>query len=208
MSKASIFTTFLSAIMIVVLAEVLLHDYLSSPEAAKEVSVNVMETDESAPTQVPIEQVPPATEPEAGVLPFIDFELLTQAGSTGLTLQRIPFSGILFKSIDLRDLKSIPAVSQNLLHQNKTKVAVFTELHGESGAVAHEIYSLIKDNGDALLEASMNETNDFGDGSFYLNFRENSSEAFLVVKKGGCVYALTYEKSFHPFVEIIMQLIP
>jgi hypothetical protein len=202
MSKASIFTTFLSAIMIIVLAEVLAHDYFSSPGTAEDVSANVAEADQQQ------ESALPAPESEIEITPVIDFELFTEAGSTGLTLQRIPFSGILFKAIDLRDFNSIPIVNQNVLHQNKQKVAVFSELHGGSSAVADEIYSLILEKGDSLLEASANETNDFGDGSFYLNFTDKPNDAFLVVKKGGNVYALTYEKSFHPFVTTIVQLLP
>lgn len=202
MSKASIFTTFLSAIMIIVLAEVLAHDYLSAPGAVEDVSANVIEADEQE------EPAPAEPEVEVEITPIINFEMFTEAGSTGLTLQRIPFSGILFKSIDLRDLNSIPVVSQNVLHQNKQKIAVFSEIHGDSEAVADEVYALILDKGDSLLEASANETNDYGDGSFYLNFTDKPDDAFLVVKKGSNVYALTYEKSFHPFVETIVQLIP
>ncbi|MFC1747803.1 hypothetical protein ACFL2V_03265 [Pseudomonadota bacterium] len=201
MSKFSIFTSFISAILIIVVAEVLVHDYLNYSDISENVSASVVNAQTSTPDI-------PEPEPEEDLDPIITYEMLSGAGHSGLSLQRVPFNGILFKTIDLRDLDTIPVVSQNLLEQNQKKLGILNEIRSESEPLAEEIYSLLKDKGSLLLDAGINVTDDMGDSSFFINFNDDPGSTFLVVKKGNNVYALTYEKSFHPLLETVVQLLP
>ncbi|MCA9373837.1 hypothetical protein KC725_01615 [Candidatus Peregrinibacteria bacterium] len=134
----------------------------------------------------------------------ISFGLIGLSGFQNVTLQRVPFNGILFERVDLRDFQSVEVVQQNLLQDNKEKIALFYEFHGDSDLLANEIYIYIKDKARNGLNVGINETNDYGDGSFYVNYTDIPDRAFLVVKTRESVYALTYEKRLHSFIESLL----
>lgn len=135
----------------------------------------------------------------------ISFGLIGLSGFQNVTLQRVPFSGILFERIDLRDFQSVPVVQQNLLQNNKERIAMMYEFHGDNELLANEVYLYIKEKARAGLNVGVNETDDYGDGSFYVNYTDISGSAFLVVKIRESVYALTYEKGLHSFMESLIR---
>ena len=198
MSKFSIFTSFLSVIIVVILAELLVNEYIAYPEIEKEAKTSIL----TETIEVPKETV------EDLLSPNITFDMLGQAGSTGITLQRVPFNGSLFESIDLREFKSVPVIKQNFLQNNRLKMGAFYEFRGNSKSIANEVYALLKEKSAGNIGASVNETNDYGDSAFYINYLDNSDTAFLVVKLGDNVYALTYKKPFHALIENIIKLLP
>jgi hypothetical protein len=137
----------------------------------------------------------------------IAFDMVGRAGFKNVTLQRIPFSGIMFERIDLRDFKSVPVVKQNLLQNNKTVIATFYEFHAKTTPLANEIYSFIKDRAAGPIEAEINETNDYGSGSFFVNYSDKKNDTFLIVKASTSVYAYSYPKGSHSLIESLIKLI-
>ncbi len=147
------------------------------------------------------------TETENSEDPVISFSVVDQVGFNNVVLQRVPFNGIMFQKVDMRDFQSVPIFQQNLLQNNRDWVAEFYELHAESQLLANEIYLLIKEKASNSIEAGINETNEFGNGSFYINYSDRSNTAFLVVKVRESVYAFVYKKDLHPFVKSLIQLL-
>ncbi len=139
--------------------------------------------------------------------PLISFGVVDQVGFNNVVLQRIPFNGIMFQKVDMRDFQSVPIIQQNLLQNNRDWVAEFYEMHAESQLLANEIYLLIKEKAATSIEAGINETNEFANGSFYINYADRSNTAFLVVKVRESVYAFVYKKELHPFVKSLIQLL-
>lgn len=221
MSKFSIFTSFLAVILVIIVAELMVNEYLTYPELDTEIMANVLDESEGVSDEIPAEEIitgkmdvasdsgdEGSGADEQNIVPIINFALLGDAGSTGLTLQRVPFNGILFESLDLRDFKSVPVIKQNLLQNNRKEIGTAYEFRGDSKLIAKEIYLLLKDNAFRLANAGINETNSYGDGSFFVNYEERPTTAFLVVKLGSNVYALSYQKDFHTFIENIIALLP
>jgi hypothetical protein len=99
----------------------------------------------------------------------------------------------------------VPVVQNNLLQNNRTKIATFYEFQAGDAALANEVYLYLRDKSKSLMGATINETNSFGTASFYVNSLTEKANTFLVVKLKENVYALAYLKEYHP---LIKQLIP
>jgi hypothetical protein len=199
MSKFSVFTLFLSATIVVIVAELMVNEYVKYPAVRKDAAASVLQI-ENAPAAEPAAQ--DATQQQA--VSAITYSTLTKSGFKDFSLQRVPFKGILFDSMDLGDFKSVPVEENNLLENNRRQVATFYEFRAGSRMLSGEVYSMLKEKCGKLIGASTNMTNSFGVGSFYVNFVERPASAFLVVNMGDNVYALTYLKELHPLVKNLL----
>lgn len=138
---------------------------------------------------------------------LISFALIERVGFRNIVLQRIPFNGIMFELVDMRDFRSVPVIRHNLLQNNREQVAEFYEMHAESQLLANEIFLLIREKALSSIEAGINETNEFGDGSYYINYSNRPETAFLVVKIRESVYSFVYKKELHSFIKSLIPLL-
>jgi hypothetical protein len=205
MSKFSLFTLFLSATVVIIVAELLVNDYVKYPQPKIQATASVLQADGAASAGNTVA----ATEGQDAIQDSgtITFEVVSAAGLKDVSLQRTPFNGVLFESIDLRDFKSVPVIANNLLRDNRKRIASFYEFPCESRLLGKEVFGLLKDKSGKLVGASVNPTNEFGEGSFYINFVERQEYAFLVVNGGDHVYAVTYLKELHPLVKNVLALV-
>jgi len=202
MSKFTLFTLFLSATIVVIVAELLVNEYVKYPGLQKQVTASVFNA--STAPAAPASALPADDTKTGATIGTITFSLINDAGFKDISLQRVPFNGILFEIIDLRDFNSVPIVTQNLLQNNRIKVGTFYEFAAGSRLLSREIYQLLKDKAGKLIGASVNETNSFGDGSFFVNPVDHPDSVFLVVKSGDSVYSLAYLKDLHPQVKNLL----
>lgn len=74
---------------------------------------------------------------------------------------------------------------------------------------ARRLYTDIKQKATAISEIDVNETNQFGQSSFYINHRAKVNEVFTVVTVTNFVYAFAYDKelheSFKPFFGLLSE---
>jgi len=200
MSKFSLFTLFLSATIVVIVAELMVNEYVKYPAGGKNLSASVLQTETAT---VPAAGVSTdSTQEQAGI--GISYALISAAGFKDSSLQRIPFNGIMFESLDLRDFKSVPVTANNLLENNRKTVATFYEFRANSRMLSTEVYRMLKEKSGKLVGAAVNEANGFGEGSFFINFVERPGNAFLIVNTGDNVYALTYLKELHPMIKSLL----
>ncbi|MCC7197047.1 hypothetical protein IT413_02505 [Candidatus Peregrinibacteria bacterium] len=212
MSKFTLFTLFLCTMIMVVVAEMLVNDYVDTPNSVKQFQASVLQTmevaDPTGGTDSKAKSGGTVNEKPDPNLSYLSFGLVQSAGFEDTALQRIPFNGILFETIDLRDFKSVDVISNNFLEHNRTQIGTMNEFHAQSRDLADEIFNYLKEKSGKLIGASVNETNTFGERSFYINFLELKDNAFLVVKQGENVYALTYKKGEHSNVQSLLKLLP
>ena len=57
------------------------------------------------------------------------------------------------------------------------------------------------------LDVTVNETNEFAQGSFYLNDVRRSEVAFLAVRVGSMIYGFSYPKEYHSQVKNLVTLL-
>jgi hypothetical protein len=221
MSKFSIFTLFLASIIVVIIAELLVNEYVKDPYGTH-LQANVLGAGQTVSQQVNTSKSPTLSQ-QSGLNPggvsdsgglqkaakkfnSIEFETVKTAGfNNNEILQIVPFSGVLFGIVDISEFKSVPVIQNNLLQNNRSEIAIFYQFQAKDAALANEVYSYLKNKSMSLMGATINETNSFGTASFYLNSLSEKTKSFLVVKQKENVYALAYLKEYHPLVK---QLIP
>lgn len=137
---------------------------------------------------------------------YLRDEQIKSAGFVGAYLEPEPHSGLLFKTITIDDLNDteIEKTSIRTADQLLAKVYVFK---AGIGSDINEIYQIIKMKASKGFDVVINETNDFGSNSFYMNDSRRSGTVFLTVRIGATVYAFSYPKEYHSQVKNLIQLL-
>lgn len=207
MSKLTIFILFLCAVTVTVAAELLVNDYLQSPYAVDSQATVLVDTPapaDSAPVDsAPADPVVPTQVTSGQITP----ELLTKAGfEESTTIEEGTFDGKVFEKIEVKEL-SAAEFHWSQVRTPLARAGNILQIQTENKEVAADVYSLLKAKSSAQIGIIMNETNTYGEGSFYNNFVDDTSHVFLVVKKGKNVYALTYLKELHDqFIQLLSLL--
>lgn len=194
MKKSSLFTLFIGAIFVVIVAEVMVDGYLQAPAALvkTEGGANVLRppTQQSQQPRVDVA-------PQVAGSSSITASLLQKAGLQDYKLQSVTYGGNLLDRIAFASLNSVPIFESHLMKNDIVQVASFYELDAGTAATAREVYDLLKLKATAEVGAILNETNSFGEASFYVNYYQIPEKVFVVFRKGGRVFALTYNKDLH-----------
>ncbi|MCC6643880.1 hypothetical protein IT411_03965 [Candidatus Peregrinibacteria bacterium] len=125
-------------------------------------------------------------------------EMLVAAGYRNFTIQPKPYNGMLFDQFDLSGLGGTTALEKVVTENDQgyekevLRIFEFNQIDQDS---ANQFYEYLKARMKTELGLTINETNQFGLASFYLNFSEPKEYAFLVVKTKQNVYALSYPKA-------------
>ena len=127
----------------------------------------------------------------------INSEALTLAGFTSFVIKPQPFTGKLFDQFDLSMLSYLTIVDKTITENhngNDATVLRAYEFGLSDKDQNQEVYDFLKAKIKDELGVTINETNQFGMSSFYINFNQPKEDAFLVVKTRTNVYALSYPK--------------
>lgn len=137
---------------------------------------------------------------------YISNEQVVQSGFTGAYLEPQDFDGFLFKTISIGDLYGLK-VNKYDITNGETVYAKAYVVVPEDVSTSSEIYSILKVRASEGLETEANETNQFGDVSFYMNDSRRSATVFLVVRVGTTIYGFSYPKEYHPQIKNLVDLI-
>ncbi len=127
----------------------------------------------------------------------INSELLYKVGFRDFIIKPIPFNNKLFNYFRLDSLEYLNIQEKEvhiISNLKKEFILNFYEFNTDESSQITEVYDFLKANIKDNLNVSVNETNQFGIASFFINFSEGSDYAFLVVKTRSNVYALSYPK--------------
>jgi hypothetical protein len=150
-------------------------------------------------TGVPVANLnpPPAASTDL-LVKNVNDESLRMAGYSDFIIQPKPFAGKLFGIFDISMLGSLNIIEKDVIeNRNGNEVNVLTVYEFELGNkdTTQEIYDYLKAKIKNELGITINESNQFGLSSFYINFGMPNDNAFLVVKTRSNVYALSYPKA-------------
>lgn len=226
MNKFTIFTIILSVSVITVTADLVVRDYFDgtqanvldeevSPVLADDENTDTEDSTDSETTDVR-ETAPqePATElaavaPSPVIAPpqsRITEDIIRQAGFTSGRLQEKQFNGKLYQLLDITKTPVDGMVLYDIL-ENDVGVVSVTEIMLRDEIRALQLYSLLQNKTKPYIDLSLNETNAYGDRSFYINHAKKPEEAFLTVKIGNRIYGFAYVKGYHPQVKALIQLL-
>ena len=137
---------------------------------------------------------------------YLRDEQLKSAGFASAYLEKQAFDGYLFKNILINDLHDVE-IEKSVI---RTKEELFAKIYIFKAGIdsdINEVYQLIKLRSSKGLNVNVNETNQYGTGSFYLNDPSRSNTAFLTVRIGAVIYAFSYPKEYHAQMKNLIQLI-
>ncbi len=137
---------------------------------------------------------------------YLRDEQIKSAGFTGGYLESEPLDGRLFKTIDISDLIDVEATKTNIRSELEILAKVYVFKVGIANS-ASEVYQTLKLKASQGLNITLNETNEFGSASFFMNDPVRSDTAFLTVRIAGLVYSFSYPKNYHSQIKNLIQLI-
>ena len=132
-------------------------------------------------------------------------EKVKQAGFSGQFTEK-HFNGKVFQLLDITKIP-VEAIGFYDLSQDGATVVSITEIALKDEIRALQLYTLLQNKTKTYIDLSLNETNGYGDRSFYINHAKKSDEAFLTVKIGKRIYAFAYTKFYHPQIKKLIQLL-
>lgn len=137
---------------------------------------------------------------------YLRDEQIKSAGFVGAYLEDEPLDGKFFKTIDVSDLGDVTVTKTDI----RTKEAILAKAYifkiGLNTNVS-EVYQILKMRALQGLNIKLNETNEFGLASFYMNDPTRTDTAFLTVRISGMIYAFSYPKTYHSQIKNLLQLI-
>lgn len=137
---------------------------------------------------------------------YLREEQIKSAGFTGGYLEDEPLDGRLFKTIDISDLEDAEVTKTDIRTIDEILAKVYIFKIGISSS-ANDVYLNLKLKASQGLNVKLNETNEFGSASFFINDPVRSETAFLIVRISGLVYGFSYPKTYHSQVKNLIQLI-
>lgn len=227
MNKFTIFTIILVVSVVTVAVDLAARDYLAKNGQAnvmgEEISPVIANSDsssenhESSDQNVEVEkptpeiQIPPpvTSDSVANVVPqpsaTVNQEKIKSAGFTGVLTEK-HFNGKVYELLDITKI-AVDAIGFYELVQDGGPIASITEIALKDEIRALQMYVLLQNKTKTYIDLSLNETNAYGDRSFYINHSKKPDEAFLTVKIGRMIYAFAYVKTYHPEVKKLIQLL-
>lgn len=229
MNKFTIFTVIISVVIIATISELMVSDYLgvitkqdlktNVTEALDEGSAGIQTPEEAASNEVILEEkvaepistekVPVKKENEEETFDpsvAVTQEDLEKAGLSGLTLQSSVFDGKIFQVVDVSDV-NVPVTEYHVVDDKNVYGIIFSAWFYQNTEAAQNFYELLKERSQLVDNVSVNETNQYGDASFFFNDAKRVGTAFLVVRIDNRVYAVSYPKASHEsYKQFIGQL--
>jgi hypothetical protein len=225
MNKFTIFTIILAVSVITVTVDLTARDYVQKGEVKTSV-VSVGTSTETVPVVTVSEPVAPVAtstpvvaEPTAPVFAPIEVPLaggetiptnvtqekIGQAGFSGVLTEK-HFDGRVFELLDITK-NPVSAMSSYEIFQDGANIVSVTEIVMPDEIRALNLYILLQNKTKPYIDLTLNETNAYGERSFYINHAKKLDEAFLIVKIGKRLYAFAYVKLYHPQLKQLISLL-
>ncbi|MBI2453635.1 hypothetical protein HYV58_00470 [Candidatus Peregrinibacteria bacterium] len=156
-------------------------------------------------SEVKIVNIPSPKPVSPPSVPAVTEERVRQAGFTGKFGEKL-FNGKVYQLIDI---SAVPVESIGFyeVSQDIDTVASITEITLRDEIRALQLYTLLQNKTKTYIDLSLNETNAYGERSFYINHAKKTQEAFLTVKIGKKIYAFAYVKFYHPELKKFITLL-
>ena len=137
---------------------------------------------------------------------YLNDTMILNSGFIGAHMETEDNDGTLYKTIDLTDLKGIKVEKYTVTDDTNTFAKIYV-ISFDGTTVLDDTYNVLKLRASQILDAQLNETNEFGLGSFYMNDVRRSGVAFLTVKISDKIYGFTYPKQYHPQIKNLVSLL-
>jgi len=137
---------------------------------------------------------------------YLRDEQIKSAGFVGGYLEKETFDGLLFKTVPIDNLLDV-TIEKTVIRSETALLAKVYIFKVGLNANANEVYELLKLRASQGLGIVINETNEYGVASFYMNDPARPNTAFLTVRISGLIYSFSYPKPYHSQIKNLIKLI-
>ena len=201
MQKFTVFSIILSLCVIFILGDMIFHGYLNTSV----LEVPTVETSTGVEIQPAVENfvVHESNLPE----PKLKVEHFIAAGFEKPVLKDAVFDGNIFSFLTFSD-QSDAYVYQWNFFDGEVFVGSIYEVEYKSDTGGFQGYLTLRNMALKLLNlGDVNESNTYGDASFYFNHKAKNKTVHLVIRNGGTLYAFQYAYSGHEQMKRLFELI-
>lgn len=223
MSRFTFFTGLLAAVVVLIMAQLVLKDYLyptpqvqssviSIPEIeedylASEVSKQAQDSEPELSQDIPEENVQQdfSNDTTIGIaLPgkFLNETTLTNSGFSSIVQMAVSLK--IFQLFDMGNYAP-SSIASYQVDEGSNASGLFTEWEYADEISAQEAMDVIRNKSKVYVDLSVNATNNYGDGSFFINHAKKPDEAFLVIRMRNFLYTFAYLKIYHPQVKALIS---
>lgn len=219
MQKFTVFSIILSISVVLILGDIVFHDYLSAFNNANATDTTItVPADDINPTLDPGNEdsgldttevneddgldetawVELTEDTNLAVLtPSITDQNFINAGFFDPVLKDTIFSGLIFQFIRFSD-QSDAFVYQWNLFDNEEFIGSVYEIKYPSDVGSLQGYLTLRDRANAQTDmGTVNEVNNYRDASFYFNHATKTKTVHLVIRSGATIYAFEYAYTHH-----------
>lgn len=137
---------------------------------------------------------------------FLRDDQIANSGFVGSYLEPDSYDGFLYKTINIGDLYGV-SVSKYVITNGTTSYAKIYILISEDVSNLDAVYDVLKVRASEGLEVELNETNQYGSASFFMNDSRRESVAFLTCRIGSRIYGFSYPKQYHPQIRNLVSIL-
>lgn len=214
MQKFTVFSILLSISIVLMIGDIVFHDYLSQfrEEAIMPVEENdiLQESETSQESYVLLsEEASESDEVEtvAVVASSLDTALFQKAGFTKALLKNALFSGLIFQFISFSDQTEATVYQWNLFDGENYVGSVY-EMKYTTETGSFQGYLAVREQAMSLTElGTVNEVNNYGDASFYFNHKNKTKTVHLIMRSGNSLYAFEYGQSHHETMKKVFDIL-
>jgi hypothetical protein len=194
MQKLTLFSVLLSISVILIVGDIVVHDYLATPppvEGTPENPVEELNPDEEASVDLADEALPIVLEST------LSSGLFTQAGFLNPVLKDTLFSGLVFQFISFADQETATVYQWNVFDGEQFIGSIY-EIKYPTETGSFQGYLALRERAMSLTDlGSVNEVNNYGDASFYFNHKTKMKTVHVILRTGSDVYGFEYAQTYH-----------
>jgi hypothetical protein len=213
--KITIIAVLLSAIVLSIAAELVSQDYLQKvhPEIEDKVQANVLKLgsfsdyiqqketiDQAETTQEILDEAAPEETPQLDTSEFpSSVRVETLIRSLDIPRLQLEAKAVPSKLFDSFQISKTQAQKDAyiVIKSDGNIIASIEEIITDDEKKSKQIFEEIKAIVNSIPSFNINQTNQFGENSFYINPNEEIESAFVVIHKGTLIYAVAYQKAYH-----------
>lgn len=137
---------------------------------------------------------------------YIREEQVRSAGFATAYLEDDTSDGYFFKTVYVGDLYDVQLKKTIVRDASRLFAKVYVFSFGPNSSVFN-VYDSLKTRAAEGLNVELNEDNQFGDASFYMNDVKRQGTAFLTIRIASNIYGFSYPKEYHPQIKNLIKLI-
>ncbi len=203
MQKFTVFSILLSISVLLILADMVAHNYLSRDDVESAALVSQDSVLSAAPpelTPAP-EAVPTNSDAQLELAHF------KAAGFLKPVLKEAVFDGNMFTFITFSDQTDALIHEWNLF-EGEIFVGSIYEVDYPSETGGFQGYVTLRDRALQLNNlGDVNEAGNYGDSSFYFNHKIKNKTVHLAIRKGATLYAFQYAYAYHDTMRRLFELV-